>query len=229
MKRIKLFAVILVMALVSCSSEDNYNEPTKSIIGGVYDLKSKGSEAEALIPAQSPNGARIRAYEGKSNQSLNFWCKLDGSFSNERFFSADYRVIPEGPFIVHPSDTAFVSVPTKDKVKFFVEPFLRIQLKGTLEEGNKAKYEFTISKSEKWPHDLSQYVLLYSATQYSDNNNYVKRIVVNVSSDKQDEVLDQTLTNTIEGIQTDKPIYLRVGARTKNTNYYNYSEVIKLN
>lgn len=57
----------------------------------------------------------------------------------------------------------------------------------------------------------------------------MKRIVVNVSSDKQDEVLDQMLTNSIEGVQTDKPIYLRVGARTKNTNYYNYSEVIKLN
>lgn len=229
MKRIKLFAVILIMALVSCSSEDNYSEPTKSITGGVYDLKSKGLDTEVLIPAQSPNGARIRAYEGNSNQSLNFWCKLDGSFSNERVFAADYRVIPEGPFIVLPSDTAFVSVPTAESVKFFVEPFLRIQLKGTLEEQDKVKYEFTISKSDKWPHDLNQYVLLYSTTQYADNNNYVKRIVVNVSSDKQDEVLDQMLTNSIEGVQTDKPIYLRVGARTKNTNYYNYSEVIKLN
>lgn len=137
MKRIKLFAVILIMALVSCSSEDNYSEPTKSITGGVYDLKSKGLDTEVLIPAQSPNGARIRAYEGNSNQSLNFWCKLDGSFSNERVFAADYRVIPEGPFIVLPSDTAFVSVPTAESVKFFVEPFLRIQLKGTLEEQDK--------------------------------------------------------------------------------------------
>lgn len=223
-KNIALSTVLALFA-VGCSSEDNYSEPKSSIEGGIYDLSNK----DQLIPAQAPDGARIRIFEGSASQSENFWCKSDGSFENKRVFPAFYRIIPEGPFIVAETDTIKIDIPAKEKINFYVEPYLRIHLKGNLSNGDKdINYEFSIEKSSKWDGQLNQYTILYSTTAHIDANSFKKNNIVEVTADQESEVLGKTIKATIKDIQPNRPVYIRIGARTTGTDYYNYSETIKL-
>ena len=58
MKKILLSLTACLALLASCGI-DNYDEPTGSISGGIYD-----AETQELIPAQSPNGARVQVVQG---------------------------------------------------------------------------------------------------------------------------------------------------------------------
>ncbi len=57
MKKILLSLTACLALLASCGI-DNYDEPTGSISGGIYD-----AETQELIPAQSPNGARVQVVQ----------------------------------------------------------------------------------------------------------------------------------------------------------------------
>lgn len=221
MKKI-LLLITGICLFISCGGIDNYDEAEGVVEGGIYDLTTN-----ELIPAQAPNGARIRLYESNSTQPIDFWCMTDGTFYNKRVFAGDYRIIPEGPFIVTTSDTIRIHVPAKQKIDFNVEPFLRVKASAAL-NGSSATVKFTIAKSDKWDGALSQYAVLYSWTKSIDINNYTSRESVNISADDEENFLGKELTFTVDKIDTSRPVFIRVAARTSGTNYYNYSEILQL-
>lgn len=221
MKRL-IIALSFVFSLVSCGDIDNYEEPSAIIEGGVYDKST-----QELIPAQAPNGAKIRLYEDNSTQPIDFWCNTDGSFTNTRVFAARYSIVPEGPFIVNNSDTIKTVIPTNEKIAFYVEPFLRVKCTATL-NGDKADIKYTITKSVAWDGTLNQYAVLYSWTKNVDINNYSSRHQVSVNAADEADLLGKEQTYVIEKIDTSRPVFVRVAARTSGTNFYNYSPVIQL-
>lgn len=230
MQLYKIFTLCLTLVITaSCGSEDNYPAPSLTLEGGIYDLATRGREKELLIPAQSPDGARVRIYESGSTQAQTIWCRKDGSFINTKLFSGEYKLVPDGPFIVNQTDIVNISVPSKEKIKFYLEPYLRIKLNGSLDKDTKvAKFTFNISKSDAWNGMLNQYIVLYSTTEHVSVNSYIKRIPKTVTVDIESEFLDKYLEATITDIDLTKPIFIRVGAKTEGTDYYNYSEVIEL-
>lgn len=218
-----------LLVTASCTSQDNYPAPSLTLEGGIYDLLTRGHEKELLIPAESPNEARIRIYEKNSTQAETIWCKGDGSFINTKLFSGEYKLIPDGPFIVNQTDIVNVSIPTREKIKFYLEPYLRIKLKGSLnKEAKEAKFTFNISKSDAWNGILNQYIVLYSTTEHVSINSHIKSISKIITVDIESEFLDKDLEATITDIDLTKPKFIRVGAKTEGTDYYNYSDVIEL-
>ena len=230
MKLHKILALCFTfIAVVACSSEDNYSAPNVTLEGGIYDLATKGQTEEKLIPAQSPDGARIKTFEGSSVQASTIWCRPDGTFTNTRLFADEYKLVPEGPFIVNESDYLTVHIPTNEKVNFYLEPYFRLKLTGSLnKEKREAKFNFQISKSEKWTGTLNQYVILYSTTSHVGVSSYAKNIIQNVTSSTESDFLNVDLEGSITGIDLNRPVFIRVAARSTGTNYYNYSEVVEL-
>lgn len=224
MKKIILF-MLSALLFANCSDIDNYDAPNSSIKGGIYDLSTKGLANKLPVHSQSPNGTRIKLFEGEYTQPIIFWCNTDGSFQNTRVFAGNYKIIPEGPFLVEPDDTIRVSIPSREPIEFYVEPFLRINIRATL-NGENANTSFTIKKSNKWKGTLNQYVILYSWTKNVDANNYTYRKIVDVSQES--EVLGTEQSESIPKIDMSRPVFIRIAARTTGTNYYNYSEIIQL-
>ena len=226
--RIFIITFAIAFLLGSCSKIDNYGEGNATVKGGIYDIATKGANEE-LIPAQSPDGARVRLFEEGSSQPVNFWCETDGTFNNNRIFSARYKIIPEGPFITKSTDTLSVSIPNNAAIAFYVEPYLRIKSEAT-RNGNNVDVKFKISKSSQWTETLNQYVILYSWTKHLDASNYISREIVNVSASEENSILESELTKTIAipEANANKPVFVRVAARTTGTSYYNYSSLIQL-
>lgn len=207
----------------ACREIDNYEAPGAAIRGKIVDLNTK-----ELIPAQAPDGAIIRMYEVPSTQPINFSCRLDGTFVNEKVFAGKYKVIPVGPFITKATDTALVDIPTGKDLVFEVESFLTITANAVL-SGNKVDVKFTIKKSPNWTERLARYTVVYSHSVNVDVNNYISRYLVNTEEMDEKNLLDKELSFVVENVQTDRPICIRVGARTLGTSYYNYSSIIELN
>lgn len=226
----KIFTLCLTLLITaSCGSEDNYSAPSLTLEGGIYDLATRGREKELLIPAQSPDGARVRIYESGSTQAQTIWCRKDGSFINTKLFSGEYKLVPDGPFIVNQTDIVNISVPSKEKIKFYLEPYLRIKLNGSLDKNTKeAKLVFQINKSDSWNGILNKYIALYSTTPHLNINSSVKNSSKIVLAHLESESLDTDIEVTITDIDLTKPVFIRVGAKTIGTDYYNYSEVIEL-
>lgn len=216
-----ILTLVGLLLLISCGNIDNYDAPEATISGGIYDAKTKGSTAE-LIPAQEPNGARIRLFQKGANSSVNFYCKMDGSFANTRVFAGDYSVIVEGPFVAQSIDTVETAIPA-EKVAIYVEPCLRIKADAKL-NGNAATFTYTVSQSDLSEGTCTEYAIMYSTSAYVDINNWSKKETVSVTQ----APLGVQHTYTLTGIDTSNSVYVRVAAKSDETSYYNYSKVIKL-
>lgn len=216
--------MISTLLLVGCSV-DNYNEPKLMIEGNVYDESTLGVSDPILVPTQAPNGIKVRMYEEGYTQPVDFWCSASGHFHNDRVFPGKYHVIVEGPFIVDTEDAIDITIPTKEKLNFYVEPYLRINA-DAVKNGSSVDISFDITRSDKWAEKLVQYAILYSWTQNVDYNSYTFRHIVNVTDDN--DVLGKKQTFTIEKIDWTKPVFVRIAAITSGTNSYNYSKTIEI-
>lgn len=230
MKPHKIFAIALLLLIAtSCSSEDNYSAPNQTLKGAIYDLATKGDAEEKMIPAQSPDGARIKLYEGSSTQAQIVWCRSDGSFTNTRLFADEYKLVPEGPFVVDETDIITTFIPTKENIKFYLEPYLRVELKGDLNrEAKEVKFSFKINKSEQWSGRLNQFVVLYSTTSHVSVSAYTDRITTTIPANDESKFLNKELEATISNIDPTKPIFIRIAAKSTGTDYFNYSEVVEV-
>ncbi|MDR2968252.1 MAG: DUF3823 domain-containing protein [Tannerellaceae bacterium] len=220
MKQIILLNILCLasLSLFSCGEIDNYEEPNSRIEGKLIDAVTGD-----LIPCQGLNGARIQMYEAESTTATSVWVGLDGTYKSERVFSGNYRIIPQGPFL--PVDTVRTAVPTNGNLDFTLEPYLRIKLDEATLSGTTATLKFTISKSTQTSAALNQYGVLYSTTENIDAaTGFVKRSLVTTN----DAILDVQQTVTIEGIDTAKPVFVRIAARSGASTYYNYSVIKRL-
>lgn len=217
-QRIKLIiaAGLLLLGMGSCS-KDNYDEPEATITGGVYDAKDG-----TLIPTQQPNGIRVRLYEKDYKQPTNFDCMPDGTFKNTRLFPGHYRVTVEGPFVSSSIKEQDVTIPASD-VHITAEPLIRIKAKSQL-SGNTVSVSYSISKSEQSKGGIRQIYVLCGNTIGLSATTASKRVNIDPASVQQG--VEQTAA--ITDVDTSKPVFVRVAARSTESNYYNYSEIVRL-
>lgn len=200
------------LALCSSCSVDNYDEPDASLSGGIYD-----AQTQELVPAESPNGARVQIYQGDSEQPTNFWCKPDGSFENTRIFAGKYRITVQGPFVASSVSEQQIDIPASN-VKIVVEPYLRITSEATL-NGSTLDISYTIKQSKQSAGKVNQVQILYGNTIGLSVTASRKRLTVNTS----DQPIGETHHVSIADVDANEPVYVRVAARTSETSYYNYS------
>lgn len=235
MRILLIITTFALLLFASCADMDNYTEAKGSISGGIYDIETKGSAEPKLVPAQAPNGARVRLYEEGALQPVNFWVKPDGTFTNNKVFSGKYTIMVEGPFITQASDALVENIPAGKELQFFVEPYMRINASAKLNTSD-IEIKFKMSKSTKWNGVLNRYVIIYSNTHSPDVTGFKYRKEVVVESADEASVLDtehvfvlsEKDANGAVQYDTNKPIFVRVAARTTGTEFYNYSEVIQL-
>ena len=216
MKKMKLSFLIVLQLLffLSCNTIDNYEAPEEVLTGRVID-KITG---EPLVTEQ-PNGFRIQLAEisWSDNPQLEyFWGKADGTFQNTRLFPGTYEVTPvEGPFFdVEPKT---VEVKGKVNVEFEVMPFLHLSIVDIHREGSKLDVSWKIERQQVGEKIIDTRVFV------STNPNVGSNIIDTELSPLRDlsgvpdeDILQATFHEVIEGLTPGKIYYIRVGARTES-------------
>lgn len=227
MKKIHVFIVLLGMSvMMSCANLDNYDEPGETLIGKVLDQ----STGEGFITEQ-PNGFRIKLSEiswSDNPQAEYFWGKSDGSFQNTKLFPGTYEVTPvEGAFFG--VEAATVKVGGKAEVEFKVIPFLNVTA-DIKRDGTNLNVVYSVARTKVADKILDARVFVSTnpnvGTNIFDNNLSPMRDLSQI--DDQD-VLNTTYSETITGLVSGKTYYVRVGARTNNTNKrYNFTKTVEV-
>ncbi len=143
MKKISVY--ILLFTLFSFSScdlfeLDNYDAPAETLIGEVVAAET----GEPVLTDQGSEGIRVRLTELSWGDNVthnpDFNCKPDGTFQNTRLFKGTYNVRIDGPFVPLfreddrgvplADETQTVEVEGVTKVRFEVQPFLKIEWVG---------------------------------------------------------------------------------------------------
>ncbi|MBD8390473.1 DUF3823 domain-containing protein [Dysgonomonas sp. BGC7] len=233
MKNLIYITIILSILFLRCS-QDNYDAPDAGVKGAIIDMTTKGSGQEKTIPVQTVSGAKIALYEEGYVQPTYFSIKGDGTFEGAMIFSGNYKLVPQGPFFVTDQDTIRTSIPTSGDIKFYLEPFLRININDAYLSfsGNDITVKFIISKSSNpTTGRLSTYRVVWANTPLLDKNTQVVTVdgsrnfkEISVSADKEADNLDKELSVTVSGVDPGKPVYVRVAACVTGTTHYNYSE-----
>lgn len=142
MKKIKYYLLLCAMfALNSCDlfKLDNHEAPAETLQGEVVDAAT----GDPVLTDQGSEGIRVRLTElswtGVETPTHNpdFFCKPDGSFQHTKLFKGRYNIRLDGPFIplVREDDrgvpladeTQTVDISGVSKVKFEVQPFLKVE------------------------------------------------------------------------------------------------------
>lgn len=143
MKKIAPYILIcLLTSFTSCSlfEMDNYEEPAETLQGEVVDVAT----GERVLTDQGSEGIRVRLTETSWGENVtpnpDFYCMSDGTFQNTKLFKADYNIRIDGPFIpliredergvVYADETKDMKISGVTKVKFEVQPFLKVELVG---------------------------------------------------------------------------------------------------
>jgi len=143
MKKLSAYIVALTLAsLTSCGlfEIDNYEEPGETLQGEVVDAES----GEPILTDQGSEGIRVRLTEISFGDNVtpnpDFYCMPDGTFQNTKVFKGTYTVDVDGPFIPLlredergvplADESQTVEIKGLTKVKFDVQPFLRVEWVG---------------------------------------------------------------------------------------------------
>lgn len=143
MKNIRLYSLLCTLLLLtSCEifKIDNYEEPSETLQGEVVDAAT----GEPILTDQGSEGIRVRLTELSWGDNVthnpDFYCMPDGTFQNTKIFKGEYNVRVDGPFIPLVRENS-EGVPLEDKsqtvniegvtkVKFEVQPFLKVEIVG---------------------------------------------------------------------------------------------------
>ncbi len=213
------------MFVIACSDVDNYEAPHQTLSGSLID-----TETGEAIPSQAPNGLRIRLYDQQYTdpQPIDFWGTQEGTFTNNRLFAGDYKLIADnGGF--YPLDTVLISLPVEGDLTIEATPYLRISAEATASNGN-IIVSYTIAESKPNESQIVEKGVFVNSTHYVDMNNFVNdNPFTDLSSVDDAETTQGTITDTITGLEAGNTYYLRVGASSDNIgSHYNYSKVIKV-
>lgn len=168
MKKTTYYIFILLGTLFSFSScelfkLDNYDVPSETLQGEVVDVAT----GERVLTDQGSEGIRVRLTElswtGIETPTHNpdFNCMSDGTFQNTKLFKGNYNIRIDGPFIPLvredergiplADETQTMDISGVTKVKFEVQPFLKVEWVGepTVSNGKvTAKVRVTRAVSE---------------------------------------------------------------------------------
>ena len=165
MKKISFYILLFTaFSLSSCElfELDNYEAPAETLQGEVVDAET----GEPVLTDQGSEGIRVRLTEvswgDNATWNPDFFCMPDGTFQNTKLFKGTYNVRIDGPFIplVREDDrgvpladeTQTVNIEGITKVKFEVQPFLKVEWIGepTVSNGKvKAQMRVTRAVSEE--------------------------------------------------------------------------------
>ncbi len=143
MKNIAFYTLIcMLFSLSSCSlfELDNKDEPAETIQGEVVDVAT----GERVLTDQGSEGIRVRltelSWQGGNVTPQDFNCMSNGTFQNTKLFAGRYNVRVDGPFIPLvredsngvplADETQTVDISGVTKVKFEVQPFLKVEWVG---------------------------------------------------------------------------------------------------
>jgi hypothetical protein len=142
MKKIIFYTLLCVpLSFGACDlfKLDNYDEPAETLQGEVVDVAT----GEPVLTDQGSEGIRVRLTElswtGTETPDYNpdFYCMPDGTFQNTKLFKGTYNIRIDGPFIPLvrqdgsgaslADETQTVEISGVTKVKFEVQPFLKVE------------------------------------------------------------------------------------------------------
>lgn len=255
------------MALSSCSlfELDNYDEPQETIQGEVVDVAT----GERVLTDQGSEGIRVRLTElswGENAQhNPDFYCMPDGSFQNTKIFKGTYNIRIDGPFIPLiredsngvplADETKEVDIKGTTKVKFEVQPFLKIEWVGepTISEGkvtakvrvtravSEADFQSKIEPMGGYSSSLLNVTDIQLFVGYSSTMGYRARDTrwtneITYTGSEFNALLGETITITSKGtIPAGRTVFVRAAARINydtpagsGTRRYNYNEVLEL-
>ena len=223
MKTLFKNCLLLLLLLAGGCSLDNY-EPADAKLTGVILHET----TFAPFQTRTPNGAKVRFYEKYngvwSPQPYDLWVHQDGTFTNNAFFSGDYKVVAEGAFF--PIDTQIVRIEGRKKLAILVTPYLNIDIQTRTAQG-RITATARISKAEG-AGNIEEIVLLLSDTPNVDVNARMKQSgQESLTQTPDDEIIATDYAGFFSGLDVGRTYYVRAAARAKNdANEYNYSEII---
>ena len=164
MKKIVFYSLMCaLLSFRSCDlfKMDNYEEPAETLEGEVVDVAT----GERVLTDQGSEGIRVRLTELSWGDNVthnpDFYCMPDGSFRNTKLFKGNYNIRIDGPFIplireasgiLLADETKTIDIKGTTKVKFEVQPFLKVEWveEPTVTNGKvKAKVRVTRGVSEE--------------------------------------------------------------------------------
>jgi hypothetical protein len=222
MKIVAIYILFFLSFFSACSKIDNYSGPNATIQGSVID-----NMTNKPIQTESPNGFFIRLEENHSNSTpLNFSGKANGTFENAAVFAGSYKVVPiTGAFFT--PDTAIVNISGVTNVDFTVTPYLGVAATVTAMAGG-VEVKYNISRTIASGKIMqSKSVAFLSPTVSSTVFN--QAVTNDLSGIADEDILSTEFTDTITGLEPGKTYYIRVAAKTNNSNNkYNYSDIIPI-
>lgn len=164
MKKTTYILSIALFSFTSCSlfEVDNKEVPAETLQGEVVDIET----GEPVLTDQGSEGIRVRLTEDSWGENVtpnpDFFCMPDGTFQNTKLFKGTYHVRIDGPFIPLmredergvplADESQIVNINGVTKVKFEVQPFLKVEWVGEPEVINgkvRAKVRVTRAVSEE--------------------------------------------------------------------------------
>jgi hypothetical protein len=220
---------------------DNYTAPGDTITGSTLD---EGTQATVQTETGG-SGTRVKLLETSYDSApvpQYFQSMQDGTFNDDKIFSATYKVTVEGPFVplivtdsvgnVVTDSSQTITLKNTATLHFNVQPFLRVQLVGNpvINPDTTVSVQVVITRGTANPlyqlqvTDINLYV---NNTKYCANNNYNPRYsnLTSYSDSTGTKLLGQTITlTTTGGALPAQDVYFRVGARINaGLDEYNYS------
>jgi len=143
MKKITWSGLLCLSILISSCSffeQDNYAAPDVTLEGEVVDVLT----GDRVLTDQGSEGIRVRLTELSWGDNVepnpDFYCMQDGSFRNSKLFAGNYHITVDGPFIPLlrkdasgkelADESLVMDLSGSQKVKFEVQPFLRVEWVG---------------------------------------------------------------------------------------------------
>lgn len=132
-----LFSGLLSFSSCGMFEIDNYAAPSETLQGEVVDVAT----GDPVLTDQGSEGIRVRltevSYGSNVTHNPDFYCMQDGTFQNTKLFKATYNIRLDGPFIPLiredengvpiADETQTMEVKGTTKVKFEVQPFLKVE------------------------------------------------------------------------------------------------------
>ncbi|MDL2247168.1 DUF3823 domain-containing protein [Bacteroides sp. OttesenSCG-928-J23] len=267
MRKASIYIMCAAMALSSCSlfELDNYDEPKETIQGEVVDVVT----GEPVLTDQGSEGIRVRLTELSWGDNVthnpDFYCMSDGTFQNTKIFKGTYNVRIDGPFIPLireneqgvplADETKEIDIKGTTKVKFEVQPFLKVELVGepTISNGRitaqvrvtravsteefKSKVEPMGEYNDNFTNitDIQLFVSYSSSVGYRARDEHWSSKIEYAGSSFND-LLGQTITIRSNGvIPADRTVFIRAAARINydtpkgsGTRRWNYSQPMEV-
>ncbi|MCI0920915.1 DUF3823 domain-containing protein [Sphingobacterium rhinopitheci] len=222
MKKILIITTLLSVLLVGCG-KDNYDEPTSVIRGKVtYNGKAIGVRGTAEV-------IQLQLYQDgyQLKDHIPVYVGQDGSFS-AKVFDGQYKLVARsnnGPWVNASQDTVIINLKGNTEVNYEVTPYFTIDnVAIALNADKNISANFTINKVVQ-SATVRYYSLIVNKTAFVDDAINIWR------KEYTDPNLSVSLSedlSSLNQINTNGPLFARVGVRSNLSEQPIYSEVVKI-